>query len=497
MPALRPRRFGGHRNVAGLSSVACCSPLPLPRSRRPPGPYRHHGLAARDRLPLRQRRDPRPPPRAGRGAARRARPGGVAREPRRARAQRAIARAARRRSDGRAGVDAAVHPRRGARRARSASRRTTSPRPSPPCASSPPPTTRTPTRPAPTRRSRRLLALLPARRAGGRRRSASRSSSRPARRRPRSSAGMTRRSRGARDTPPVRDASARRTGGSSSSTSPGTRSAPGRGAVPARRTPARSSRGPRGLAMSAFADLHRPGDPLRAARTPGTTPPPPRSPRPASPAIGTTSLGVAAALGLRDGAAETAEATIDLAHRLAHLPVPVTIDIENGFSNDPAEVAAYVDRLGPVAGVNLEDQLGDPAPLRRRCSSAVKARTPRSSSTPASTPTGSGDGRVDETLERADAYVARRRRRHLRPRRQGRGRDRRAGRGAPGPAQRPVPPGACSVPRLAELGVARISTGSLLYRVALGAAIDAATAIRDGASELRSPVLRRRRRPRR
>ena len=31
-----------------------------------------------------------------------------------------------------------------------------------------------------------------------------------------------------------------------------------------------------------------------------------------------------------------------------------------------------------------------------------------------------------------------------------------------------------SVPRLAELGVARISTGSLLYRVALGAAVDAA-----------------------
>ena len=36
------------------------------------------------------------------------------------------------------------------------------------------------------------------------------------------------------------------------------------------------------------------------------------------------------------------------------------------------------------------------------------------------------------------------------------------------------------VPRLAELGVARISTGSLLYRVALGAAIDAAAAVRDG-----------------
>jgi len=31
-----------------------------------------------------------------------------------------------------------------------------------------------------------------------------------------------------------------------------------------------------------------------------------------------------------------------------------------------------------------------------------------------------------------------------------------------------------TIPRLAELGVARVSTGSLLYRVALGAALDAA-----------------------
>ena len=41
-------------------------------------------------------------------------------------------------------------------------------------------------------------------------------------------------------------------------------------------------------------------------------------------------------------------------------------------------------------------------------------------------------------------------------------------------------PPALSVPRLAELGVARISTGSLLYRVALGAALNAAAAVRDG-----------------
>ena len=73
--------------------------------------------------------------------------------------------------------------------------------------------------------------------------------------------------------------------------------------------------------MSAFADLHRPGAPLllpnawdhasgAALAAAGFE------------AVGTTSLGVAAALGLRDGAAETAEATIELAQRLAGTPRP-------------------------------------------------------------------------------------------------------------------------------------------------------------------------------
>ena len=53
-----------------------------------------------------------------------------------------------------------------------------------------------------------------------------------------------------------------------------------------------------------------------------------------------------------------------------------------------------------------------------------------------------------------------------------------------------------SVPRLAELGVARISTGSLLYRVALGAAVDAAVAVRSGAPAPDAPRLRLRRRAR-
>jgi 2-methylisocitrate lyase-like PEP mutase family enzyme len=44
-----------------------------------------------------------------------------------------------------------------------------------------------------------------------------------------------------------------------------------------------------------------------------------------------------------------------------------------------------------------------------------------------------------------------------------------------------------TVPRLAELGVARLSTGSLLYRVAIGEALKAAASVRDGGSEYDAP----------
>jgi 2-methylisocitrate lyase-like PEP mutase family enzyme len=235
--------------------------------------------------------------------------------------------------------------------------------------------------------------------------------------------------------------------------------------------------------MSAFAELHRRGDPLvlpnawdhasaAALAAEGF------------PAVGTTSLGVAAALGLRDGAAETAEATIDLAHRLTHLLVPVTMDIENGFSTDPAEVAAFVDRLGPVAGVNLEDQLTDP----QHFAQVLVAVTGRRVVISARGDTyWLGDGGVDATRERAKAYIAA-------------GADGIFVPGVKDPAEiarlaeaLPVPlnvlflPNTLTVPELAELGVARISTGSLLYRVAHGAAIDAAVAVRNGGRAFEAP----------
>jgi 2-methylisocitrate lyase-like PEP mutase family enzyme len=222
-----------------------------------------------------------------------------------------------------------------------------------------------------------------------------------------------------------------------------------------------------------FADLHRPGDPLllpnawdhasgAALAAAGFQ------------AIGTTSLGVAAAIGVPDGANQTKEATYDLAASLVHLPVPISVDAEHGFSEDPQEVAHYAQRLEAlgVAGINLEDRNQDPkhhadviAAVKQATSLFVNARTDTY---------WLGDGA--ETLERCRAYQAA-------------GAD---GLFVPGIREDVEPivelglplnvlflPGN-TVKDLAERGVARISTGSMLYRRAIGAAVEAATAIRDG-----------------
>jgi len=75
-------------------------------------------------------------------------------------------------------------------------------------------------------------------------------------------------------------------------------------------------------------------------------------------AIGTTSLGVAASHGLADGLGLTHCPTVVLARKLVRLPVPITIDVENGWGEDPADLVAELWELG-AAGINIEDGRGD------------------------------------------------------------------------------------------------------------------------------------------
>lgn len=237
-----------------------------------------------------------------------------------------------------------------------------------------------------------------------------------------------------------------------------------------------------------FRALHRPGDPfllpnawdLASARWLHAA---------GHQVVGTTSLGVAFAAGRPDGAGETAEETLDLARRLTAAGITATIDIEAGFSDDPDAVgrhAAELARLG-VVGVNIEDsdaagRLVDvelaAARIEAITSAApelyVNARTDpfwiEAGAAPAD--------RAQAAVDRAHRYLA-------------------AGAGGvfvpgvipleviaeltqaiPAPVNVLVQAGR-TVGELADAGVARISTGSLLFRIALGAIEAAARGIRD------------------
>ncbi|MFG2001194.1 isocitrate lyase/phosphoenolpyruvate mutase family protein [Spirillospora sp. NPDC048911] len=202
------------------------------------------------------------------------------------------------------------------------------------------------------------------------------------------------------------------------------------------------------------------------------------------PAIGTTSLGVAGVAGKPDASGDTREEAIDLARRLAtRLPVPVTADIEGGYSERPSEVAALVSELASygVAGVNLEDGRADGSlrPIDHHVSviEAVKAAAPQVFLNARTDLLWLGKGSLKETLERANAYADA-------------GAD---GIFVPGAAEDddvrtlvegiPLPlnvlhlPGRTDFTRLGELGAKRVSCGSLLYRAALQTTVNTALSV--------------------
>lgn len=237
--------------------------------------------------------------------------------------------------------------------------------------------------------------------------------------------------------------------------------------------------------MTRFADLHQIGDPLvlpnawdfasaAALVAAGFE------------AVGTTSLGVAAAAGEPDGAPSAKAATLALARSLARLDLLVTVDIAEGFSADPAEVADLVEELaaGGAVGVNLEDWRieGRMADLETQTAviGAVKDRVPDLFLNARTDTHLQGSHSIEEAEERVRAY---------------------AGAGADGvfvpglaypadiervvaaagvPVNVLLLPGVTTLAGLAEVGVARVSLGSLPYRVALVAAMETVRAVQDG-----------------
>ncbi|WP_174535215.1 isocitrate lyase/PEP mutase family protein [Micromonospora chalcea] len=235
----------------------------------------------------------------------------------------------------------------------------------------------------------------------------------------------------------------------------------------------------------AFRDLHRPGDPLLLPNAWDHASATALAER-GFPAIGTTSLGVAAAAGRPDAVRATRAETLELAYRLRRLPALLTVDIEDGFHDDPDEVARYVGELAAlgVVGVNLEDGRPDgrlaPAEHVAAVIAAVRAAVPGmfvNARTDAwwlhvASP-------LEEARRRAAAYRAA-------------GADGFFVPGAPDDlvgllvAEAGLPvnvlyrPGGPDPAALGRLGAARVSTGSLLFRAALGAALHLADAIAAG-----------------
>ncbi|GAB3707685.1 isocitrate lyase/PEP mutase family protein [Nocardiopsis oceani] len=196
-------------------------------------------------------------------------------------------------------------------------------------------------------------------------------------------------------------------------------------------------------------------------------------------AVGTTSLGLAAAHGLPDATGATCQETLALARSLVRLSVPVSVDVEAGFGADPRALAAELTTIG-VAGVNIEDgRAKDLAAIEQQCAliSAFKDSAPELFV----------NARVDtywlqvhkeETNRRAQAYVDA-------------GAD---GVFVPGLREPGVIDGLvrslgatplnllAELPfqQLRDLGVRRVSTGSLLFRTALTQAANAVNAYRSG-----------------
>jgi 2-methylisocitrate lyase-like PEP mutase family enzyme len=91
-------------------------------------------------------------------------------------------------------------------------------------------------------------------------------------------------------------------------------------------------------------------------------------------AIATTSAGLAWAAGYRDGNQLPQDLVLSISESIARVVrVPLSIDLEGGYSSDPAQVADLVVRLAErgIVGINLEDG-SDAADLLARKIGATK-----------------------------------------------------------------------------------------------------------------------------
>jgi 2-methylisocitrate lyase-like PEP mutase family enzyme len=208
-------------------------------------------------------------------------------------------------------------------------------------------------------------------------------------------------------------------------------------------------------------------------------------------AIATTSGGVAWSAGKPDGHGLTREEMADLVARIVRVvDVPVTADIEGGYGPSAADVAATVRAVveAGAVGVNLEDSTAPGGPLFDVGAQVERVRAARDAAAEAGLPElwinirtdvylfgiGEPEGRLDEVLSRAGAYVGAGADSLFVPGLIDLGTLRTLVEQSPLPVNVMVWPGAPSVAELEAVGVRRISVGTAIAQAAYAVAERAA-----------------------
>ena len=211
-------------------------------------------------------------------------------------------------------------------------------------------------------------------------------------------------------------------------------------------------------------------------------------------ALGSTSLGLALALGRRDGSHEVSreEAVAHAAFLSRVAELPVNGDLEDGFGPEPDDCVATVRAAiaAGLAGVGIEDTTADPSrPIHDFDAAVARIRAAAAAARGRIVLTGRTDNflhdrsDLDDTIRRLSAFAEA-------------GADVLYAPGLPSidaitAVVRAVAPkavnvligpddGAVALAQLSAIGVRRISVGGALYRVAMTALVKTAQALRGG-----------------
>ncbi|MDP9421426.1 MAG: isocitrate lyase/phosphoenolpyruvate mutase family protein [Pseudomonadota bacterium] len=208
-------------------------------------------------------------------------------------------------------------------------------------------------------------------------------------------------------------------------------------------------------------------------------------------AIATGSASVAMANGFADGEQVPIDFALDNARRIVEaVDLPVTVDFEGGYSNEPAEVARNVARLAGIGalGCNFEDQIVGGEGLHpiwvqaERIAAArqgagpnffINARTDLFLKAPQET---HDAAMLDEAIERVRAYAEAGASGFFVPMLGNLGFLRRLCAASPIPVNFMTYPGCPSNAEVASAGVARISHGPFPYMAMMGQFEEAASA---------------------